>query len=98
MVNEIAEGNNDKSETEQWTIRLGKYVTYNPSPFRSREDFLIKTVACIFLVGLGIVMLLYPNLPIQIIGGLTLGSMLFCYILSIYETQLYDKRFRHELR
>lgn len=103
MVNEIAEGNKngtgeDKYEPAPWTIRLGKYASYNPSPFKSREDFIFKTIACIFIVALGILGLSIPNLAVQIIGGLTVGSMLCCYILSIYETQLYDKRSRHELR
>jgi hypothetical protein len=59
---------------------------------------ILKTIACIFIVALGILFLSIPNLAVQIIGGLTVGSMLCCYILSIYETQSYDNRSRHELR
>ena len=103
MVNEIAEGNKngtgeDKYEPTPWTIQLGKYASYNPSPFKSKDDLIIKTIGCIFIIALGIYLLTIPNLAVQILGGLMVGSMLCCYILSIYETQLYDKRSRHELR
>jgi hypothetical protein len=99
MVNEIADDKNDeRAEEKPWTLRLGKYVTYNPSPFKSREDFMMKTFASALIAALGIVMLLVPNLPVQIMGGLTLGSMLFCYVLSICETRLYENWSRNELR
>lgn len=85
-------------ENAQWTLRLGKNIAYNPSPFKSREDFIIKTLVSIGFIALGILLLSIPSLPVQIIGGLTVGSMLACYILSVYETQLYDKQQRHQLR
>jgi hypothetical protein len=98
MVNEIGDKLEDKKdENEQWTIRLGKYATYNPSPFKDKDDLVRKTIAIALILAFGIAILYYaPGL--EILGILIIGSTLFCYVLSFYETNLFDKRTRHELR
>jgi hypothetical protein len=97
MVNEIGDKIENKNENEQWTIRLGKYVTYNPSPFMDQADLMRKSLAIAFIVILGIVIIIYAP-AVQILGILIIGSALFFYGLSFYETNLFDKRTRHELR
>jgi hypothetical protein len=96
MVNEIGD-KIEANEKEPWTINLGKYVTYNPSPFMDKDDFVRKTVIIILIIALGIAILYYaPGL--QILGILTTGSALFCYGLNFYEMRLLDKRTKDELR
>jgi hypothetical protein len=94
MVNEIAEGN--KNEAEPWTIRLGKHVLYNPSPIVDRDDFARKTLATLLILALGVYLLYVPG--IQILGALVVGSMIFLYVLSLYEMRLLDKQNRQKLR
>ena len=97
MVNEIGDKLEDKkNENEPWTIRLGKRVDYNPSPFRDKDDFVRKTIAIIGLVLLGSYIMIFP--AFQIFGIIIVGSALFCYGLSFYETHLFDKKTKHELR
>jgi len=89
--------NNIKEET--WTIRLGKYLEYNPSPFRSSDSLVRGTIICILLLALGLyVLIVLNNILAQVFGSLIVGSTLFCYFLSIYETKLLDKHERHNLR
>jgi hypothetical protein len=103
MVNEIAGAKdgevdgNKKSETEPWTIPLGKHFTYNPGPFMDQADMMRKTFAITFLIILGVVIVIYAP-SVQILGILIIGSSLVCYGLSFYEMRLLDKRTRHELR
>jgi hypothetical protein len=98
MVNEIGDKLEDKkNEKEPWTINLGKHVTYNPSPFMDKDDLVRKTVIIILIIVMGIAILYYaPGL--EIFGSLIIGSALFCYGLSFYETRLLDKRTEDELR
>jgi hypothetical protein len=97
MVNEIGDKIEDKNEKEPWTINLGKHVTYNPSPFMDKDDFVRKTVIIILILAIGIAILYYaPSL--QIFGILIIGSALFCYALSFYETNLLEKLTKHELK
>jgi hypothetical protein len=95
MVNEIADKIEDnKNENEPWTITLGKHVLYNPSPFKDKNDLLTKTILIAVVLVLGAILLYY----IPILGILIIGSTLFCYGLSFYETRLLEKETRHELR
>jgi hypothetical protein len=103
MVNEIAgakdgeiEGSK-KSETEPWTIPLGKHVTYNPSPFRDQADLTIKSVFIAFIIIIGVAVIVYAP-GIEVLGILLIGSALFCYGSSIYEMRLLEKQTKHELR
>jgi multisubunit Na+/H+ antiporter MnhB subunit len=98
MVNEIGDKLEDKkNEKEPWTINLGKYVTYNPSPFMDKDDLVRKTVIIILIIAMGIAILYYaPGL--EIFGILIIGSALFCYALSFYEMNLLEKRTKHELK
>jgi hypothetical protein len=97
MVNEIGDKIEDKkNENEQWTIKLGKYVTYNPSPFKDKDDLLMKTIIIALIIALGVGILYVPG--VEILGILTIGSALFCYGLSFYETRLLEKRTRHGLK
>ena len=96
MVNEIGD-KIEANEKEPWTINLGKYVTYNPSPFMDKDDLVRKTIIIILIIAIGIAILYYaPGL--EILGYLTIGSALVCYALSFYEMNLLEKRTRHELR
>jgi hypothetical protein len=98
MVNEIGDKLEDKkNEKEPWTVNLGKYATYNPSPFMDKDDLVRKTVIIILIIAIGIAILYYAP-GIQILGILIIGSALVCYGLSLYETNLLEKRTRHELR
>jgi hypothetical protein len=98
MVNEIGDKLEDKiNEKEPWTINLGKFVSYNPSPFMDKDDLVRKTVIIILIIALGITILYYaPGL--QIFGILIIGSALFCYALGFYEMNLLEKRTEHELK
>ena len=98
MVNEIGDKIEDKkNEKEPWTINLGKHVTYNPSPFMDKDDLVRKTVIVILIIALGIAILYYaPGL--EIFGISIIGSALFCYALSFYETNMLEKRTKHELK
>lgn len=97
MVNEIGDKIEDKNEKEPWTINLGKHVTYNPSPIMDKDDLVRKTVIIILILAIGIAILYYaPSL--QIFGILFIGSALFCYASSFYETNLLEKRTKHELK
>jgi hypothetical protein len=97
MVNEIGDKLEEKNEKEPWTINLGKHFSYNPSPFMDKDDLVRKTVIIILIIAIGIAILYYaPSL--QIFGILIIGSALFCYVLSFYETNLLEKRTKHELK
>jgi hypothetical protein len=98
MVNEIGDKIEGKqNEKEPWTVNLGKYVTYNPSPFMDKDDLVRKTIIIILIIAIGIAILYYAP-GIQILGILIIGSALFFYGLSFYETNLLEKRTRHELK
>lgn len=98
MVNEIGDKIEGKqNEKEPWTVNLGKYVSYNPSPFMDKDDLVRKTIIIILIIAIGIAILYYAH-GLEILGYLIIGSALFCYGLSIYEMNLLEKRTRHELR
>jgi hypothetical protein len=98
MVNEIGDKLEDKkNEKEPWTVNLGKYVTYNPNSFMDKDDLVRKTIIIILIMAMGIAILFYAP-GIQILGILIIASALVCYGLNLYETNLLEKRTRHELR
>jgi hypothetical protein len=98
MVNEIGDKIEGKqNEKEPWTVNLGKYVTYNPSPFMDKDDLVRKTIIIILIIAIGIAILYYAP-GIQILGILIIGSALFFYGLSFYEMNLLEKLTRHELK
>ena len=108
MVNELGENNEknvnnvnneNKEGGEQWTIRLGKHVIYNPSPFRDRDNFRTNTIiAIVFVIGVAYVMFRWPGFFTHLFGGLAVGSMIFCYCLSLYETHLLGKKEKEKLK
>jgi hypothetical protein len=62
-----------------------------------KDDLVRKTVIIILIIALGIAILYYaPGL--EIFGILIIGPALFCYALSFYETNLLEKRTKHELK
>lgn len=102
-MNELGDKTGNKEEVggeegSQWTIRLGKYASYNPSPLRDQSDFIQKTIISLLIIGLGVFLLTVKNNIINSFGWLIIGSMVFLYFLSVYDTHLYDKKQKEKLR
>jgi hypothetical protein len=102
-LNELGEKTENKEgvggeEGSQWTIRLGKYALYNPSPLRDQSDFIQKTVISLLIIGLGVYLVTVNNYLINVFGWLIIGSMVFLYFLSVYETHLLSKKEQAKLR
>jgi hypothetical protein len=103
-LNELGENSgNEEGEGEAqespWTIRLGKNVIYNPSPFRDRQSFRLSTLLAVVLIGGSLYLIfLWPGFLTYLFGGLAIGSMVSCYFLSFYETRLLDKKEKEKLR
>ena len=105
-MNELGENSENKQgqvqgqgqEENQWTIRLGKQVLYNPSPFRDQSDLIQKTIISLLIIGLGVYLVTVNNIMVNYLGWLIIGSMVFLYFLSIYETYLRSKKEKEELR
>jgi hypothetical protein len=86
-------------EEKEWIIKLAKNATYIPYPLTSLGQFLGYTIVTILLLALGFLGLYSTeDIPLRVMSGLTIGSTLFCYALSIYETILNSKRNRHYLK
>lgn len=102
-MNELGENSGDKEEEEQaqgsqWTIRLGKQVLYNPSPFRDQSDLIQKTIISLLIIGLGVYLVTVNNNMVSYLGWLIVGSMAFLYFLSVFDTYLRGKKEKEELR
>jgi hypothetical protein len=98
LEDKLAGNNGDGIEEGQWTVSLGKNVSYNPSPFRSREDFTRNTIFALIILAIGIYLLITQKNALGILGWLIAGSMIFFYFLSVYETHLFDKKQKEKLR
>jgi uncharacterized Tic20 family protein len=99
MVNEVSEaGSGNEEKSEQWTIRLGKHVIYNPSQFRDQSDLIQKTIISLLIIGLGIYLVTVNNVMINYLGWLIIGSMAFLYFLSVFETYLRGKIEKERLK
>jgi hypothetical protein len=99
MVNEVSErGNGNEGNPQQWTIRLGKYVVYNPTPFRDQSDLIQKTIISLLLIGLGVYLVTVDNNIVNYFGWLIIGSIAFLYFLSLFETYLLDKKEKEKLK
>lgn len=102
-MNEPGENNENKEgqgqgQESQWTIKLGKQVLYNPSPFRDQSDLIQKTIISLLIIGLGVYLVTVNNDKVNYLGWLIIGSMAFLYFLSVYDTYLRGKKEKEELR
>jgi hypothetical protein len=98
MVNEVNEtGSENDKRPEQWTIRLGKHVIYNPSPFRDQSDLIQTTVISLLIIGLGVYLVTVNNNLVNYLGWLIIGSMALLYFLSVFETYLQGKKQKEDL-